>query len=86
MILNLHNQANKAVSHTVCPICEDGNLTDHTDLNHFVRNGVFVQTVYHFSVCDGCGSEQVNAQQMDKNNELGNRDYQEAILNLQGGS
>lgn len=83
-ILNINSQA-KRVSEfgEVCPICEEGLLTQRSDMNQFVRNGIFVRTVCFFSTCDNCGSEQANAEQISRNKRECEKAYNLAVINLQ---
>jgi hypothetical protein len=84
-ILNFKTPSTQlAGAEEVCPVCEDGTLTDHQETNHFVRDGVFVQADCHFSVCSDCGSEQANGGQISLNKLNGDKAFQDAILNLQG--
>lgn len=45
----------------ICPICEDGSLTEHFDGN------------IHFSTCNGCGSDQANPDQIMRNKIIGRK-------------
>lgn len=46
-----------------CPICEEGNLSEEISKNRVDYKGETAELDLHFSVCDSCGSEQVNAGQ-----------------------
>ena len=46
----------------VCPICEEGRLTEHFDQNDL--GGLY------YSVCDNCLSELANVDQVRRNKEL----------------
>lgn len=82
---NLFSLADVPVkARSICPICEEGILTEHTTENHFVRLGVFVSCTSHYSVCSVCGSEQANSDQIDRNKEVGQSAFTAAIMNLQG--
>lgn len=71
-------------SKTCCPVCGEGYLTEHTEPNHFVRQGIFVSCEFVYSLCDHCGSEQADAVQMRRNKDLGQNAFEQAILDLQG--
>ena len=50
-----------------CPICEEGNLSERVGKNRVDYKGKTTELDSHFSVCDSCGSEQANAQQVRMN-------------------
>ncbi len=50
-----------------CPICEEGNLSERVGKNRVDYKGKTTELDSHFSVCDFCGSEQANAQQVRMN-------------------
>ena len=50
-----------------CPICEEGNLSERTSKDRVDYKGETAELDLHFSVCDSCGSEQVNVQQSRMN-------------------
>ena len=50
-----------------CPICEEGNLLEQVGKNCVDYKGETAELDLHFSVCDSCGSEQANAQQVRMN-------------------
>ena len=50
-----------------CPICEEGNLSERVSKNRVNYKGETTELDSHFSVCDSCGSEQANAQQVRMN-------------------
>lgn len=50
-----------------CPICEEGNLSERVGKNRVDYKGSVTELDSHFSVCDSCGSEQANAQQVRMN-------------------
>ena len=50
-----------------CPICEGGNLSERIGKNRVDYKGKTTELDLHFSVCDSCGSEQTNAQQVRMN-------------------
>ena len=43
-----------------CPICEEGNLSERTSKDRVDYKGETAELDLHFSVCDSCGSQQVN--------------------------
>lgn len=86
MILNMNSRAKGLEPQKTCPVCEEGTLTERSEMNHFVRNGIFVQADCYFSICNHCGSEQASGEQIDRNNELAFKAYNEALMNLQGES
>jgi hypothetical protein len=53
----------------LCPICEKGQLTEHTELNTVFFNGEKKQVKSKYSVCDYCKSEQSNSVQLNFNKE-----------------
>ena len=46
-----------------CPICEEGNLSEEISKDRVDYKGETAELDLHFSVCDSCGSEQVNVEQ-----------------------
>lgn len=46
-----------------CPICEEGNLSEKISKDRVSYKGETAELDLHFSVCDSCGSEQVNVEQ-----------------------
>ena len=50
-----------------CPICEEGNLSEEVSKDKVDYKGETAELDLHFSVCDSCGSEQVNVQQSRMN-------------------
>ena len=50
-----------------CPICEEGNLSEEISKDSVDYKGKTAELGLHFSVCDSCGSEQVNVQQSRMN-------------------
>ncbi len=53
----------------LCLICEEGHVTECKDAVEIERNGVtgFIYDTYH--LCDTCGSEYANWEQMRVNNQ-----------------
>lgn len=47
----------------LCPICEEGNLSEEISKDRVSYKGETAELDLHFSVCDSCGSEQVNVEQ-----------------------
>ena len=52
---------------SLCPICEEGNLSERVSKNRVNYKGKTTELDSHFSVCASCGSEQANAQQVRTN-------------------
>ena len=50
-----------------CPICEEGNLLEQIGKNRVDYKGETADLDLYFSVCNCCGSEQANAQQVRTN-------------------
>ncbi|MCG5548908.1 type II toxin-antitoxin system MqsA family antitoxin [Halorhodospira halochloris] len=50
-----------------CPICGEGNLTEHWDECEIEHRGHLEKRPSLFSVCDTCGSEQTTAEQARRN-------------------
>lgn len=50
-----------------CPICGDGALHARASINTVEYKGVSADLENQYSVCDGCGSEQANADQLRHN-------------------
>ena len=57
-------------SEPLCPICEEGNLTAQKDQNKVEYKGKTSFLDNHFSICDCCGAEQANTQQIKTNKRL----------------
>lgn len=53
-----------------CPICNRGTLQARIDKNVFEMKGKNFAIDLHYSVCNTCGSEQVNASQMQANKDI----------------
>lgn len=53
----------------ICPICEQGNLTEKIEYNTIVHNEQVVPVKTYYSTCDFCGSDQANYLQIKKNKE-----------------
>lgn len=51
----------------LCPLCGEGHLTDSKSLNRVEYKGTTADIDSFFSVCNVCGSEQANAQQLRNN-------------------
>ena len=51
----------------LCPICGEGNLTEHRDECEIEHRGHSQMRPSFFSVCDACGSEQTTAEQARRN-------------------
>lgn len=56
----------------LCPICEEGYLTDHVEMNELFHG---IKSEMFYSTCDYCGSDQANAEQVNKNAKLARAAY-----------
>jgi len=52
-----------------CPICEEGLLTEYQETTQCVVLGATVNVQTKYSVCNSCGSEQADSEQMKWNKE-----------------
>ena len=50
-----------------CPICEEGSLKERISKDRVDYKGETAELDLHFSMCDSCGSEQVNVRQSRMN-------------------
>ncbi len=50
-----------------CPICGEGNLSEKVSKERVDYKGRTAELDLHFSVCDSCGSEQADAEQVRMN-------------------
>lgn len=51
-------------SNELCPICQEGYLTEHKETNTVQYRGVSLELPLLYSVCDGgCGSDQTSSLQ-----------------------
>ncbi len=50
-----------------CPICGEGVLTEQQDTNKVNVDDREVEVSFFYSVCNICGSEQANSNQLKKN-------------------
>jgi len=55
------------MKHGKCPICVEGDLHEHAKKNPVSYNQHRAEIDTLFSICDSCGSEQANAQQVRAN-------------------
>ena len=53
-----------------CPICEEGYLDSRIDLNRVEYQGKHADLELHYSICDTCGSEQANMDQLRVNKRI----------------
>ena len=51
----------------LCPICEEGTLTDHTRQRNIEYNDHSGPVAQHYSACDSCGSDQLSYKQIRVN-------------------
>jgi HTH-type transcriptional regulator / antitoxin MqsA len=52
------------INKTLCPICEEGDLSTHTDMVEYITlEGVAILIPLVYSVCNVCGSEQAGTEQ-----------------------
>ncbi|MFT4928139.1 MAG: HTH-type transcriptional regulator/antitoxin MqsA [Phenylobacterium sp.] len=54
----------------LCPICEAGQLSTHTEQNTVEYKGETTALTSHYSLCDGCGAQQSDALQLRTNKRL----------------
>ena len=53
-----------------CPICEEGCLESRVDLDRVDYKGHYADMELHYSLCDTCGSEQANMDQLRVNKRI----------------
>lgn len=63
----------------LCPICEEGHLTEHSEMNELFCG---IESEMCYSTCDFCGSDQANADQIRKNAATARAAYKEAYNQL----
>ena len=54
---------------TLCPICGEGHVTDHTDQVETEYKGHKALVPLHYQLCDVCGSDFAGAAEMRANRE-----------------
>lgn len=53
-----------------CPVCEEGYLDSRIDLDRVEYQGQHADLELHYSICDTCGSEQANMDQLRVNKRI----------------
>jgi HTH-type transcriptional regulator/antitoxin MqsA len=54
---------------TLCPICGEGRVTDHTDQVETEYKGHKGLVPLHYQLCDACGSDFAGAAEMQANKD-----------------
>ncbi|MDA3821869.1 MAG: hypothetical protein PF450_04550 [Bacteroidales bacterium] len=54
----------------LCPLCGEGYLTEKVVKNLITHRKVSCENDLHFSTCDGCGSDQADNEQSNKNKDI----------------
>lgn len=54
-------------NHTLCPLCEEGQLHEYTEKTAVEYQGQKAQLDSRYAVCDACGAEQATAGQVRRN-------------------